>query len=192
MALYADPRNPAGFGLPDLHDIIDRFSEGQLEANDYPTQDNPYQGVSDIHAGGLGSQSVGGQTPDNIIGADGFISGRAAEFATPKDLANYARTGSLATGDNGIGAFGHNTAGDTPFVAISRDVLQKVYKDPRLANGKHVEVISPNGRSAIIAIGDIAPSLRNRANNAVLELNPAAKALLGSGDAEGYRYRFVD
>lgn len=192
MALYPDPRNPTSFGVPDLHDIIDRFSEGQLQADDYPTSDDPYQGISDVRSGGLGSQSVSGQTPENIIGADGFISGRAAEFATPHDLANYARTGSLATGDNGIGAFGHNTAGAQPFVAVPRDVLSKVYGSEKAANGKMVQVIAPNGQTAVIPIGDIGPSLRNRANNAVLELNPAAKALLGSGDSEGYRYRLLN
>jgi hypothetical protein len=91
-----------------------------------------------------------------------------------------------------VGAFGHFTAGDTPYAAIPRDVLATVYGHENAAKGHHVEVTSPNGRVAIVEIGDKGPMLRNRANNAVLELNPAATRLLGSGDANGYRYRFVD
>lgn len=121
---------------------------------------------------------------------NGFITGRAATFATPSDLANYARTGSLATGDNGVGAWGHNTA-QTAGVAIPSDLLKSVYGHPDAANGKRVEVISPNGQSAILPILDKAPRIANRANNAVIELTPAATQILGSGDASGYRYRFL-
>jgi hypothetical protein len=135
-------------------------------------------------SGGHGAPG-GSFTPDE----NGYITGRAATFATPRDLANYSQTGSLATGDNGIGAWGHNTA-RLPGVAIPRDVLASVYGHPDAANGKTVEVIAPNGKSAILPILDKAPAVRNRANNAVIELTPAATQILGSGDAEGYRYRF--
>jgi len=114
-----------------------------------------------------------------------------AEFATPRDLRNYAATGSLRTGDPGIGAWGDRTSGNTPFVAVPRDMLAKAYGSEDNARGRYVQVISPNGNSAVIAIGDKGPALRNRMNNAVIELNPAAKALLGTGDAAGYRYKLL-
>ncbi len=143
--------------------------------------------VNQASFGGGGHGIQGGNfTPD----ANGFITGRAATFATPSDLANFAQTGSLATGDNGVGAFGHNTTA-LPGVAIPRDLLASVYGNARAANGKRVEVISPNGTSAILPILDIAPRIANRANNAVIELTPKATELLGSGDANGYKYRFL-
>lgn len=186
MALYSDPSNPLNQQVPDLHDLIDRFSEGQLDAQDYTQPDTSY--VDRAHGSMAHSAGAIDYTPDE----EGYIHGRAAEFATQKDLANYAKTGSLATGDNGIGAFGHKTTGPTPFVALSRDVLDHAFGNASLARGKHVEVISPGGTSAVIEIGDIGPRVHNRGNNSVLELNPAAKAILGSGDANGYRYRFID
>lgn len=120
---------------------------------------------------------------------NGYISGRAATFATPSDLANFSKTGSLATGDNGVGAFGHNTAA-LPGVAIPRDVLESVYGDYRNANGKTVQVVSPNGNVANLPILDVGPRVRNRANDAVIELTPAATRILGSGDSQGYKYKF--
>lgn len=172
-------------GVPDLHDIIDRFAEGGYD----PQQEEaPPVGAAEFDK----YRSHGmGDTPQSIMGADGIIHGRAAEFATPQDLSNYSRTGSLLTGDNGIGAFGHNTAGPVPYVAVPRDVLKAFYGHENAANGKFVEVTSPNGTTARIAIGDKGPALRNRMNDAVLEVNPAAKALLGSGDSNGYTYRLL-
>ncbi len=121
---------------------------------------------------------------------NGFITGRGATFATQADLANYARTGSLATGDNGIGAWGHNTAA-TPGVAIPRDVLVSQFGSLAAARGRPVEVISPNGQTAVLPVIDVAPRLRNRSNNALIELTPSASQQLGSGDASGYRFRFL-
>lgn len=189
MALYADPSNPLNAQVPDLSALIDKFSEGQLDTEDYIQPDTSYvdraKGPMSAHAQSAGAIDY---TPDE----EGYIHGRAAEFATPKDLANFARNGSLATGDNGLGAFGHNTAGKTPFVALSRDVLDHAFGTASLARGKHVEVIAPNGTKAVIEIGDIGPRVANRGNNSVLELNPAAKAVLGTGDREGYSFRFID
>jgi hypothetical protein len=184
VALYPDPNNPLNMGVPDLHAIIDRFTEGQLD-----TQDEQ-QPVGAAEFDKYRSHAMG-ETPQSIMGPDGTIRGRAAEFATPQDLSNFARTGSLATGDNGIGAFGHNTAGPVPYVAVPSDVLKAFYRSENAANGKFVEVTSPNGTTAKIQIGDKGPALANRANNAVIELNPAAKALLGSGDSNGYIYRLL-
>ncbi len=137
------------------------------------------------HSAGGGS----GPRPDYTPDENGYIHGRAATFATQSDLNNYARTGSLATGDNGVGAFGHNTAA-LPGVAIARDVLQRVYGSTAAANGRTVQVISPNGTVANLPILDVGPSSRSAGNNSVLELTPAATQLLGSGDMGGYSYKF--
>ena len=185
----ADPNNPLNAQVPDLSALIDRFAEGQLEEPDYSTGQD-YSGAAE-RFGGSG-HDTGDLTTRNIFNPDGTITGRAATFATQGDLSNYAKTGSLATGDNGIGAFGARTSGDTPYVAVPRDVLTQVYGHEDAAKGKHVEVTSPNGRTAIIEIGDKGPRLANRRNNAVIELNPAAIRELGSGDSAGYKYRFID
>jgi hypothetical protein len=140
-------------------------------------------------AGGNYAQSLRGPRPDYTPDSEGYIHGRAATFATPSDLANYARTGSLATGDNGIGAFGHNTA-VMPGVAIARDVLTQVYGSPANARGKSVHVVAPNGQESDLPILDIGPNSRNAGNNSVLELTPAATRILGSADANGYKYKF--
>ncbi len=141
----------------------------------------------DAHSahGGIG----GGPRPDYTPDENGYIHGRAATFATQSDLNNYARTGSLATGDNGVGAFGHNTA-VLPGVAIARDVLQRVYGSTSAANGKTVQVVSPNGTVATLPILDVGPASRAAHNSAVIELTPAATRVLGSGDMGGYSYKF--
>lgn len=127
-------------------------------------------------------------TPD----ADGYYAGRAATFATPSDLAQYAKTKDLATGDNGVGFFrGVNTAGNVPYVAISADLLHPQGRPSSTAQ-YWAEVIAPNGTKRVIEVGDKAPLLKNRRNNAVIELNPAATRLLGSGDANGYRWRLLN
>lgn len=140
---------------------------------------------------GQSAQSTGarGVRPDYTPDENGYIHGRAATFATPSDLANYAKTGSLATGDNGVGAFGHNTS-VLPGVAIARDVLTSVYGSPQNARGKTVHVVGPNGQEAVLPILDVGPNSRNAGNNSVLELTPAATRVLGSGDANGYKFRF--
>jgi hypothetical protein len=130
-----------------------------------------------------------GARPDYTPDENGYIHGRAATFATQGDLNNFAQTGSLATGDNGVGAFGHRTS-VLPGVAIARDVLQRVYGSTAAANGKTVEVVSPNGTVANLPILDVGPASRNARNNSVLELTPAATQILGSADMGGYRYKF--
>ncbi len=135
------------------------------------------------------ARGTSGPRPDYTPDENGFIHGRAATFATQSDLNNSARTGSLATGDNGVGAFGHRTS-ELPGVAIARDVLQRVYGSTAAANGRTVQVISPNGTVANLPILDVGPSSRNAGNNSVLELTPAATRILGSGDMGGYSYKF--
>lgn len=170
---------------PDIQELIDSLNSGE---GDWDHQPGDGLTMNPNRAGGMGGRQAGSVETDE----EGFINGRAAEFATPRDLANYRRTGSLATGDPGVGAWGDLTAGDQPFVAVPRDLIAKVYGHEDAGRGKRVQVIAPNGQTAIIPIGDKGPALRNRANNAVIELNPAAKAQLGTGDAAGYRFKFIE
>lgn len=135
------------------------------------------------------ARGTSGPRPDYTPDENGFIHGRAAIFATNSDLANYAQTGSLATGDNGVGAFGHNTAA-LPGVAIASDVLRRVYGSTAAANGKTVQVVAPNGTVANLPILDVGPASTRARNNSVLELTPAATRILGSGDMGGYAYKF--
>ncbi len=201
MPLY-DPRNPLYGEPPSLRDSIERFGEGEMPdlAGEY---DNPYQGVTEDY-GGVGGESaheahnIEDQTPESVFDENGVIKGRAATFATAQDLRRFQQTRSLAQGDNGRGYWGHNTAGSVPYAAIPRDLLRKVYGHENAARGKFVEVTSPNGNVAVVEIGDVGPMLRNRrnsphpVNNAVIELNTPATRLLGSGDASGYSYRFLE
>lgn len=132
--------------------------------------------------------SMGGAlTPD----AQGYYGGRGSLFATPQDLSNYRRTGSFATGDNGRGYFGGvNTAGDVPYVAVPRDLLDPSGRpDPKAAF--FAEVITPKGQRHVVRVGDVMPRVANRANDAVIDINPAAARLFGTGDMQGYRWRLL-
>lgn len=168
-------------GGNDFNTSIDNYIHNIL----YPAQQEATTRASEGHPSRSSSQG-GSFTPD----AEGYIGGRAATFATPSDLSNYARTGSLATGDNGRGAFGHNTA-ETAGVAIPRDVLESVYGSTKAAAGRPVEVILPGGAKHILPVIDVAPRVKNRANNAVLEFSGGAVKQLGLGDMNGVRYKFL-
>lgn len=171
-----------GQEAPDLSELIQSLLQGE------PDQDYNQEEMT-INQGRQKGFGQPGQVAED---PEGFIHGRAAEFATARDLMDYSRNRSLATGDNGIGAWGDFTAGNQAFVAVPRDLIAKRYGNENAGRGKMVQVISPNGESKIIPIGDKGPALANRANNAVIELNPAAKQLLGSGDSPGYRYKLLD
>lgn len=166
---------------PDIQELISSLLSGEGDWQGHDPLD-----VNSARQKGYGQDGQVAEDPE------GFIHGRAAEFATAKDLMDYGRNHSLATGDNGVGAWGDITTGSTPFVAVPRDLIAKRYGSEDAGRGKMVQVIAPSGKSAVIAIGDKGPALANRANNAVLELNPAAKRVLGSGDSGGYRYKFLD
>ena len=117
----------------------------------------------------------------------------ASTFATPSDLANYAKHHSLATGDNGIGAWGAVTASTTdPMVALPRDVLAAHFGDEDAANGAQVEVMGANG-PFLARIADKMPATQNIKNGANIDLNPAAAIMAGHpGGVTPVRYRFVD
>jgi hypothetical protein len=138
-----------------------------------------------------GAQNGGVGSPRMVKDENGYYSGRGTMFATPEDLVAYRKTGSLAKGDNGIGYFGGvDTTGAVPYVAVPRDVLDPTGRpDPRKRH--FVEVVAPNGAKKVIQVGDVLPAVRNIRNGAVIDLNPAAAKLLGSGDSGGYKWRMV-
>lgn len=105
---------------------------------------------------------------------------RASSFADIHDVAAFrrckARGGSdmqcFAEGDNGIGAWGHDTGQThTPMVALPREIWQRAGK----TGGAKVQVRF-RGRVVDAILGDTMPSLANIRNGAGIDLNPAAAA----------------
>jgi hypothetical protein len=92
--------------------------------------------------------------------------GSTTVFATPKDLRNYARTGSLETGDNGVGAaaLGGVDTAHSYGVAVPPDVLTKLYggkaSDPSTtANWRTARAqVTVNGKTYVVPISDLGPS----------------------------------
>lgn len=108
---------------------------------------------------------------------------KASSFADPKDVAAFvackAQGGSdlycFARGDNGIGAWGHNTAQDnTPMAALPREI----WRDAGKKGGAKIAV-TYNGKRVEGILGDTMPSLKNVKNGAGIDLNPAFAKQLG-------------
>jgi hypothetical protein len=103
----------------------------------------------------------------------------ASSFADPQDLADFKRTGSLAHGDNGLGAWGDTTAQTvTPMCALPpEDILERW---GNMANGRHKMVrVRANGRVAVCMLADVMPHRVNITNGAGIDLNPASAKVLG-------------
>ncbi len=108
---------------------------------------------------------------------------KASTFADPADIAAFRRCKAsgktdmqcFAVGDNGIGAWGHDTAQDhTPMVALPREVWKRAGK----TGGAKVQV-RYYGRTVNAILGDTMPSLANIRNDAGIDLNPATCLALG-------------
>lgn len=109
------------------------------------------------------------------------MKGYASSFADPEDVRRFkackARGNSDQTcfrlGDNGIGAWGHNTAQDkTPMCALPRDVWRKAGK-----KGGAKVAVTYRGKTIVGILGDTLPYSWNITNGACIDLNPAfAKA----------------
>lgn len=108
---------------------------------------------------------------------------KASSFADPRDVVAFKKckaTGKsdvacFAVGDNGIGAWGHNTAQDTaPMCALPREVWGLAGKK----GGARVQV---RYRGVIVEgiLGDTMPALANIRNGAGIDLNPAFAERLG-------------
>jgi hypothetical protein len=105
----------------------------------------------------------------------------ASSFADAKDLADYARSGTFARGDNGIGCWGDVTAQlETPMCALPPEDIIAKYGSMKAtaARGRRVKVRA-NGREIVCLLADRMPSRENITNNAGIDLNPAAAIHLG-------------
>ena len=109
---------------------------------------------------------------------------KASSFADPKDVEafeeckakGYSDSYCFRKGDNGIGAWGHNTAQEhTPMCALPRDVWQAAGK----RGGSEVLLRYHGGITHKIILGDTMPNTRNIKNGAGIDLNPAALKLFG-------------
>lgn len=107
----------------------------------------------------------------------------ASSFADLADVSSFRRCkasgGSdqhcFKTGDNGIGAWGHNTAQeDTPMVALPREVWRKAGR----AGGAKL-IITHKGDELRAILGDTMPSLANIHNGAGMDTNPAVAKAFG-------------
>ncbi len=106
---------------------------------------------------------------------------RASSFADPKDIAAFkackarGHTDSycFAYGDNGIGAWGHDTTGDLPMAALPRETWRAAEK----TGGDQLLLRYNKGPAFPVVLGDTMPSKANIKNGAGIDLNPAALAL---------------
>ena len=112
----------------------------------------------------------------------------ASSFADPQDLADYARSGSYAKGDNGTGCWGDQTAQEhTPMCALPPDdiIARWGSMKARDARGKqvHVTLTTPDGqptaKQVTCQLADRMPWKKNIKNGAGIDLNPAAAKALG-------------
>lgn len=113
---------------------------------------------------------------------------QASTFANKADVANYAEHHDLATGDNGVGAWGDDTTSETiPQVALPRDTITDA------DHGRPVHIMGVNGRVFTAYVTDKMPRTDHITNGASIDLNPAAAALAGhSGGVAPVRWRFAD
>lgn len=103
---------------------------------------------------------------------------RASSFADPKDLADYAKSGSLAKGDNGIGAWGDKTAQEvTPMCALPPEDMLEKWGNMAIARHKPVRVRA-NGFQVVCLLADVMPHRAHITNGAGIDLNPAAARAL--------------
>lgn len=108
----------------------------------------------------------------------------ASSFADPRDVDRFEQCKAqghsdgycFRKGDNGIGAWGHNTAQEhTPMVALPRDDWKAAGK----RGGAEVLLRYKGGPAHHVILGDTMPWKKNIENGAGIDLNPAALALFG-------------
>lgn len=109
----------------------------------------------------------------------------ASSFADPKDVAAYKKAiaegkseaQALKVGDNGIGAWGDNTAQDTiPMCALPPEDWKAKWGSGKNARGKKVAV-TYKGKRVVGELRDTMPKKANITNGAGIDLNPGfAKA----------------
>lgn len=157
--------------------------------------------------GVLQDGSYGNKTADAIIRELGIAippaldpdwnTVKASSFADPADIRAFKRCkaqgGSdqecFKVGDNGIGAWGHDTTTAAPMVALPREVWQRAGKK----GGAKVQV-SFKGIVTDAVLGDTMPRLANIKNGAGIDLNPACAKALGLKPpflVSGVKWRWV-
>ncbi len=129
-------------------------------------------------------QEVGAVSNAAAPDEHGFHLTLGTTFATPNDLADYAKHGSLATGDNGRGKWNDDTTGSSPYVALPPDTLRAYGIDPEKARGTAVEVRA-NGKSVFATVADAMPN--HAKNGAGIDLNPGTASLLGIDDVNNFK-----
>lgn len=107
----------------------------------------------------------------------------ASSFADPADVRAFDKckmnggtdAECFKVGDNGIGAWGHNTAQDeVPMVALPREI----WKDAGKTGGAKVQ-LRYKGQVLDAILGDTMPSLANIRNGAGIDTNPAVHKAFG-------------
>ena len=100
----------------------------------------------------------------------------ASSFADPQDLADYARSGTFAKGDNGVGCWGDATAQEhTPMCALPPEDIIAQWGSLTAKVARHRRVIvSANGHEVVCLLADRMPAKAHITNQAGIDLNPAA------------------
>jgi hypothetical protein len=100
----------------------------------------------------------------------------ASSFADPQDLADYARSGTFAKGDNGVGCWGDVTAQEhTPMCALPPEDIVAQWGSLTAKAARHRRVIvSANGHEVVCLLADRMPAKAHITNQAGIDLNPAA------------------
>src|SRR4026207_317592 len=112
--------------------------------------------------------------------------GKLSSFADPDDVAAFQRCKAnghsdqycFAYGDNGIGAWGSDTTGNVPMVALPpEDIIERWGS---VANGERKPVVVvANFKEVVCILADLMPHRENIHNGAVCDLNPGASKALG-------------
>ncbi len=124
--------------------------------------------------------------------ANGYHLALGTGFGGNGDLARYnaakasgaTEAQALAVGDNGIGKWGANTAGNVPLVALAPQIARAYGLDPNQLNGQLVQA-SYGGKTVTAKVGDVLPD--NSKNGSAIDLNPAALNQLGVDDADNFK-----
>ena len=110
----------------------------------------------------------------------------ASSFADPADIEAFKKCKAegktdeecFKVGDNGIGAFGFDTAGHLPICALPPEDWQTKWGSRKAAAGKPV-IVRHKDKSVVCLLGDTMPHRRHITNGCGIDLNPAACKALG-------------
>lgn len=129
-------------------------------------------------AGKATTQDAATFLQSNVTGAR-WNAVKASSFADPEDIQAFQACKKeghsddfcFGVGDNGIGAWGHNTAGDIPMVALPPDDWKG-----NANGGDTLQLRYKTSPAFPVLLGDTMPAKRNIRNGAGIDINPAALA----------------